>query len=72
MSKILPQQRLVLELLSMAGDIAVPVTDETTVLWRTVHECRIGGYVRVTEISTGIYKVRLSLTGRQALRETTV
>jgi hypothetical protein len=55
----------------MSGDIAVPVTDETTVLWRTVHECRVGGYVRVTEISTGIYKVQLSLSGRQALRETT-
>lgn len=68
MSEILPQQRLVMELLSMSGDIAVPVTDETTVLWRTLHECKESGLVRLTEISTGIYKVQLTLSGRRMLR----
>jgi hypothetical protein len=70
LADVLPQQRLVLELLSMSGDIAVPVTDETTVLWRTLHECRLGGWVRIYEISTGIDKIQLALTGRRALRDT--
>lgn len=72
MSDILPQQRLVLELLSMSGDFAVPVTDETTVLWRTLHECQVNGYVRITEISSGVYKVQLTLSGRLTIRESTV
>lgn len=68
MANVLPQQRLMLELLSMSGDIAVPVSDEDTVLWRTLHECRLIGLVRLTEISTGIYKVQLTLVGRRMLR----
>ena len=72
MSDILPQQRLVLELLSMTGNFAVPVTDETTVLWRTLHECKVNGFVRVTEISSGVYKVQLTLSGRRIVREVTV
>lgn len=72
MVKVLPQQRLLLELLSMSGDIAVPVTAEDTVLWLTLHECRVSGLVRLTEISTGIYKAQLTLNGRKELREQTV
>jgi hypothetical protein len=36
---MLPQQRLLLELLTMSGDIAVPMEAKGTILWRTIDEC---------------------------------
>ncbi len=33
---MLPQQKLLLELLAMSGDIAVPAEARETILWRTL------------------------------------
>jgi len=63
---VLPQQRLLLQLIAMSGDIAV--TDNVTpksILRRTLHECAERGWVESRQISPGVQKVTLRPAGRR-------
>ncbi len=64
--EVLPQQRLVLELIMMSGDIGVPESDEDTILWRTLRECVEAGWITLTEISPNIHRVSVTAIGRMA------
>ena len=67
--KPLPQQRLLLELLTMSGDIAVPVDRDHTILWVTLEECKTKRWIKITEISGGIFKVEITDKGRDVIRD---
>ena len=66
MSRVLPQQQLLLELLIMSGEIAVSSKFEGTILWRTLVECREAGWIVWTEIGSGYYKAEITSKGRAA------
>lgn len=66
--QVLPQQRLLLELLIASGEIAVPDSSDPTLLWSTLHECRDAGWIGLTEISKGIFRVAITADGRTAAR----
>ncbi|MCH7931404.1 MAG: hypothetical protein IH906_04235 [Proteobacteria bacterium] len=61
---MLPQQKLLLELLTMSGDIAVPAEARETILWRTLNECRNHGWVSVREINGDVFGVKVTDSGR--------
>lgn len=67
MTRTLPQQQLLLELLIMSGDIAVPDESPDSILWRTLRECRASGWLSLAEISPGIFQVAITPRGRQAI-----
>ncbi len=67
LATLLPQQQLVLELLRMSGEIAVTGQSESTILWRTLQECRDKGWVTLTEVSPGVHSVALTLQGRRTV-----
>jgi hypothetical protein len=64
MPTTLPQQQLLLELLIMSGQIAVPREGEHTILWRTLDECRRSGWITEVEISPGIFRIDITRKGR--------
>jgi hypothetical protein len=66
MSRVLPQQELLLELLMMSGEIAVNGAFEGTILWRTLMECKEAGWIRWSEIGAGYYKAEITQSGRDA------
>jgi hypothetical protein len=67
MAKPLPQQQLLLELLSMSGEIAVLGPRDDSLLWRTLEECQKLAWVKLTTISADTYKVELRALGRAAM-----
>ncbi len=64
--EILPQQRLVLELITMSGDIGVPESDEDTILWRTLRECADAGWITLKEISPKVHRATITNIGHMA------
>jgi len=66
-SDLLPQQQLVLELLRMSGEIGVTEQAHTTILWRTLGECRAKGWLTMTQVSPGLHSVALTAHGRRRL-----
>ncbi len=62
----LPQQQLILELLIMSGQIAVPADDMDTILWRTLEECKKAGWITWVEVSPGLFSIEITRKGRQA------
>jgi hypothetical protein len=66
MADTLPQQQLLLELLIMSGQIAVPADDTGTILWRTLEECKKAGWITLVEISPGLFSIEITRKGRQA------
>ncbi len=66
MADTLPQQQLLLELLIMSGQIAVPADDTGTILWRTLEECKKAGWIILREISPGLFSIEITRKGRQA------
>lgn len=62
----LPQQQLLLELLVMSGQIAVPAEPRGTILWRTLNECRAAGWLTAVEVSPGYHSIEITRTGRRA------
>jgi len=62
---VLPQQRLLLQLVAMSGDIAVTHVPPESILWRTLRECQTHGWVRISEISPKVHKVTLRTLGRE-------
>ena len=67
MSDALPQQQLLLELLIMSGQIAVPSAAQDTILWRTLQECKTAGCIRWTEVSPGLFSIEITRKGRHAI-----
>ncbi len=66
MSDVLPQQKLLLELLIMSGDIAVADNISDTILERTVVECEKKGWVKRSVFGAGFHKTTITEAGRQA------
>lgn len=66
MATTLPQQQLLLELLIMSGQIAVPADDTNTILWRTLGECKKAGWLTWVEVSPGLFSIEITRKGRQA------
>jgi hypothetical protein len=66
---VLPQQRLLLELIAMSGDIAVLNIAKDSILWRTLEECRLKGWLKISTISQGVHKASLLDPGRAIVRE---
>lgn len=66
----LPQQTLLLDLLTMSGDIAVPDSDNGTVLYRTLKECEAKGWLKLTPFGAGFDKASISDSGRRVMKLT--
>lgn len=66
MAKVLSQQKLLLELLIVSGDIAVPGTRDESLLWRTLDECGKARWLTLSEISPGVFKISITAHGRRA------
>ena len=66
MANTLPQQQLLLELLIMSGQIAVPADDTDTILWHTLEECKKAGWITWVEVSPGLFSIEITRKGRQA------
>jgi hypothetical protein len=67
MTHVLPQQRLLLELLVMSGEIAIPTSEQETILWRTLEECRNSDWIKLTEINAGFFRVEITAIGRSMI-----
>jgi hypothetical protein len=70
MPKTLPQQQLVLELLIMSGEVAVPEGVGETILWRTLRECRQAGWLTSVEVSPGLFRIDITGMGRAVAQNT--
>jgi len=68
LSDLLPQQRLFLELLVKSGDIAVPDSDDGSMLYRTLKECEKAGLVLIESVSNGFDKAAITNKGRSAVK----
>lgn len=64
MSNVLPQQKLLLELLIMSGDIAIADDISGTILERTVEECEKEGWVARKQFGAGFHKTTITPLGR--------
>lgn len=69
MTKILHQQRLLLELLKMSGDIGAPDKDDGTILYQTLIESRNKGWITLTPFGAGVDKAAITDSGRAAIKE---
>lgn len=65
---VLPQQRLLLQLIAMSGDIAITNVGPQSILWRTLRECVDNGWIEVHGISPGVHKATLLPEGRTIAR----
>ena len=65
---LLPQQRLLIELLSMSGDIAVPKGAKDAILWRTLDECARKNMLTVSDINDGMSMISVTALGRMAVK----
>ncbi len=70
MPRVLPQQQLLLELLIMSGQIAVPEDSNDNILWRTLKECRSAGWLTSVEVSPGLFSIEITRAGREAAQDT--
>ena len=70
MDNPLPQQLLLLELLDMSGDIAVPDKDNNTVLFRTLRECEEARWIELSHFGAGFDKATITVSGRNLLKKT--
>ena len=70
MPRVLPQQQLLLELLIMSGQIAVPEDSNDNILWRTLKECRTAGWLTSVEVSPGLFSIEITRAGRKAAQDT--
>lgn len=68
MAQILPQQQLLLELLTMSGDIAVADDIKGTILERTLEECRQKAWVTTKVFGAGFNKTSITPAGRAMVK----
>lgn len=69
MSKVTPYHVLLLELLTMSGDIAIRDDIDGTILGRTLQECRNAGWVSGRQFAVGYTKVSITETGRAVVSD---
>ena len=69
LKELLPQQRLFLELLVKSGDIAVPDSDDGSMLYRTLKECEATGLVFIEGVSHGFSKAAITDSGRTIVKK---
>ncbi|HER27681.1 MAG TPA: hypothetical protein ENI69_11290 [Rhodospirillales bacterium] len=69
MNKPLPQQELLLGLLDMSGDIAVPSADDGSVLYRTLIECRQAAWIELSPFGAGFDKAHITDAGREIAKQ---
>ncbi len=63
----LPQQKLLLQLLNMSGEIAVMGAKDDSLLWTTLHECHSHRWITLTKLSDTATTIRLAKRGRELL-----
>lgn len=68
MTEILHQQRLLLELLVMSGNIAVPDIDDGTLLYATLKECEKAGWLTLKQFGAGFAQATIKEAGRQRVK----
>jgi len=68
MAEILHQQRLLLELLVMSGNIGVPDTDNGSLLYATLKECEKTGWLTLSPFGAGFNKAEITDTGRAKVK----
>lgn len=69
MTTILSQQKLLLELLVMSGDIAVADDIEGTILDRTLRECQGKGWVVTKVYGAGFLRTSITSAGRAQVKK---
>ncbi|MBF0391972.1 MAG: hypothetical protein HQL38_04760 [Alphaproteobacteria bacterium] len=62
--KTLPQQRLMLEILRMTGDVAITAPPDQSLIWRTLRECEQEGWLVTKQINPTLWKASLTEKGR--------
>ncbi len=67
MPDTLPQQRMLLEILVMSGDIAVSTSSTDTILWRTLGECETAGWLTLAKVIAGYETASITAAGRAVL-----
>lgn len=65
-SQIMPQQKLLLELISVSGELSVPVQAAESLLWKTLQECDRSRWINMRETQPGMHNVRITAAGREA------
>ncbi len=70
MTTILPQQRLLLEQLIMSGRIAITDPRDDSILWRTVHECRTKGWLKLVRVNPDVSSIEITAFGRRTIERT--
>lgn len=68
MVEIMHQQRLLLEWLTIAGNIAVSDTDDGSLLYKTQHECQDAGWIKLTQFGSGFFMAAITDTGRDLIQ----
>lgn len=66
MTQILPQQKLLLELLIMSGDIGISDNGKYKILDRTLKECVEAKWVSLSTFGAGFNKASITKMGRTA------
>ena len=69
MAHILPQQRLLLELIAMSGNIAVPDSDNGTLLLKTLKECFSKGWINLRPVGAGFEEAAITDSGRRTIND---
>ncbi len=68
MADILHQQRLLLELLVMSGNIAVSDKDDGTLLFATLKECEKAGWLTLKQFGAGFNQAAITQSGRAKVK----
>lgn len=69
MAVILKQQRLLLEWLVTAGNIAVSDTDNGSLLFVTQNECAKAGWINLTPFGSGFLMAAITDAGRDIVKD---
>ncbi|MDX2104578.1 MAG: hypothetical protein SF002_18805 [Alphaproteobacteria bacterium] len=63
-SSALPQQKLLLELIVLSGDIGITRDLTGTVLGRTLEECRAAGWIELQQVNPNLRAASITRAGR--------
>ena len=58
-----------MELLDMSGDVAVPSTDDNSMLYRTLKECETARWIELSSFGAGFDKAHITASGRRIVKE---
>lgn len=65
-AQVLPQQKLLLELIAVSGELSVPEQPPGSLLWKTLQECSTSRWINMREVHPGTHAVRITAAGREA------